>query len=515
MNDASIEAVFGKWDGERGAFMTRARECAAFTLPDVLPWQWSGLDADIYRPFQSLGSDGTANLVSKLLMALFPTGLPWFGHRPSIRLRASDASPEQLEEFADWLFLRDRLILEHMEAQHYRVAMRSLLEHVLVVGDTVGRITDDYEIQQYRKDHFVLRRNGRGRVRAVITKERVEAEELDDEVLARMAQTREELQKLSDERELWLYTMGERQRDGRWSIRQQILKQTVVESVEPVNPYLTPGYVELPGEHYSRSFIEERIGDLRSFNGLSKAILDAAAIAAKHNPVVDPTKNWVATDLETPNGAVLEGRVTGNVPDGIGYIRVEKSHDMAFALNQSDRIEKRLGKQLLLETAARREGERVTATEVMRTARELDGALGAAYARICGEIQQPYLDRITYQMERDRLLVPLPKPMDPAVDVQILTGMAAIRQTGDLEKLGAAMQLAGQMPGGLERIRFDEVVRQIFKALNLPIDKLLKTDDEIAAEREAALRQQGLVEAQSQAIQSAGSIAETAAKGAA
>ena len=111
----------------------------------------------------------------------------------------------------------------------------------------------------------------------------------------------------------------------------------------------------MDGEHYSRSYVEEYIGDLKTLEGLSKAIAEMSAIAAsviylvRPNGVTQPSKI-----MKTKNG----GFVTGNKED-VTCLSLDKTQDMQIAKMTADAIESRLSYAFMLNSAVQRSGERV------------------------------------------------------------------------------------------------------------------------------------------------------------
>lgn len=142
---------------------------------------------------------------------------------------------------------------------------------------------------------------------------------------------------------------------------------------------------KMDGEHYSRSYVEEYIGDLKTLEGLSKAIAEMSAIAAsviylvRPNGVTQPSKI-----MKTKNG----GFVTGNKED-VTCLSLDKTQDMQIAKMTADAIESRLSYAFMLNSAVQRSGERVTAEEIRYVANELEDTLGGIYSILSQELQLP------------------------------------------------------------------------------------------------------------------------------
>ena len=507
----SIKSDFDTANKQRQTVLDRLRACAAFTIPWVLPNDDIAETDEILQPYQALGAQGVENLVGKLLVSLFPTGTPWWSSRPSAEARAGDLPPDVLEAFANHLAARDLLIEGKLDSTNYRMAQRSALEQIIVLGNSMTRLTSDYQTRGYRPDQYVQRRIA-GKMVWLIVAEAADVLMLNDETLAKAALSRTDFEgKPIGERIKTIYTQAERQSDDRWVMTQELNEHEVQTSEEPSCPFFACGYREIPGESWSRGFVEARLGDLRSFNGLARAIVDLTVAAARCVPVADPRHGWKASDLTRPNGVVVLGKVEGSIPHGVGFLQSNKAQDISVAQHISDQIEKRLGKAFLLETFAQPEGERVTAAQIMRIARELEGALGGVYAHIADEIQKPFLARFIWQMEKDNLLPAMPETVQRGQRVTILTGIEALRRQAELERLLGAMQILSSIPGALEKLKFDVIAERILRYLGVETTNLIKTPEELQAEIEANAQQLLQTEAGKKAIETIGNVAEKAA----
>jgi len=507
----TIASDFDAAQAEREPVLTRAREYAAFTIPAVLPVEGQTEAQEHLRAYQSVGASGTENLVGRLLVALFPPGVPWWRFLPSAELEADESIPPgYLEAFAVKLYAREMVVQSKLDSTNYRMAERSALEDILVAGSSLTQLDDDYRLRRFRFDRWVQKRDGSAELLWIITREDKDVTRLSDEHLQKAGLDRATYEaKDHRERIKKLYTKIERQRLGGWVIRQELNKQTIAEREESgVCPYFVCGYRESGGEDYPRGFVEEKIGDLRSLNALAKSGLDCASVMSWILICYDPTKGWRSKDLLKESGSVIPGRVNGNIPDGIGILESNKARDLAGILSLAEVIEKRLGRAMLLESLAQPTGERVTAAQIMRIARELEGALGGVYAHIAEEMQRPLIGRIVQQMERDRILEPLPEELHSAVTTEVLTGIEALGRQLDLDKLLAGIQLLSTIPGGLDKLRLEVIADRILRHLAVDTNGIIKTPEEIQAElREAAARQiQG--EAASKAIDTIGNVIE-------
>ena len=513
----SLQSDFRQADEDRQQVLVRARDCAAFTIPTILPDTDINEDQDIVRPFQSLGAAALSNIVSKLLLAIFPSHYSWFRYKPVARVKSDRAvSPGMLRAFEGMLYARELQINSYMETTRYRPRMRTILEHVIAIGNALGQVLDNGRIAIHRFDHFVQRRNAGGDLLWTMTKEKQYITELSDEDLAKADVRREDIERKDEkDRTLDLYTRCRRDRadDKTWLIEQEINEHLIRgPSEETVTPYLTVGYIENTGDNYSRSFVEERLGALRSYNGLCEALLDFAVASANIWPAIDPADPFLKpSHLSKSRGKVLTARVVNGVVQGAGYVKMDKYPDFRVVFESAKRIEETLGKDFLLETEAQPTGDRVTATQIMRIARQLEGALGGVYSEIAGELQLPYHDRIVYQLERDNKLVRIPDRYKSLYEVEVLTGVEALGRQVDVERVRGAIQELVAIPGALERINIDALVELVFKGYGVDLQDLLKSAEQVQAERAAAQAEALQMSAGEQAVKSAGTLVEQTA----
>ena len=82
--------------------------------------------------------------------------------------------------------------------------------------------------------------------------------------------------------------------------------------------------VRVDTEDYGRSYCEEFLGDLKSIEGLSKALLESAAASSKVVFLVKPNALTKKRDLiESENGDIITG-----IRDDVATLQTEKQYDL-------------------------------------------------------------------------------------------------------------------------------------------------------------------------------------------
>ena len=149
----------------------------------------------------------------------------------------------------------------------------------------------------------------------------------------------------------------------------------------------------------------------------------------------------------------------------------------------------------------------MTAYQVQRVAMELEGALGGVYAPIADSMQVPLVDRLLYQLRKDNELPDLP---DDTVSIQAVTGVAALTRESDQGKLIQLLQTVAQLgPEAMSRFDMGNLLNLMVRQSGVFEPGIVKTDEQIQQEQQAAQQAAMEQQVQGQMLQSAGKIAET------
>lgn len=524
---AKLSEQYQQCRSEDTTLIDRARICAALTKPWILPPESHPIGDKLPEPFSSLGARGINNLEGRLLLALFPPGLPFFRLRPAAKFRNDPTiPPELLQEFDRRLFLAELVIQSKLEANQYarrshtrragfRSRMRAAITEVLVTGDSLVEITDQYTLVVHRRDSYVTRRDTAGNVLHHITVQKIDPLSLDDDDLAAAGMSPEEqAAKQSHERLVDLYTgVHWEPRKRVWSLRQEINGKTIREWEEQVTPFMAIPYELPPGEHYGRGLIETNLGDLRSMNELTERILDFAGLASKHLTAIDYSSQVLPRDLASPTGSIIQARVQGGVVQDIGLLSANKLGDFQVVQATREAIRRDLSTVMLMEAESTPRGERVTAYQVERVAMELEGALGGVYAPLADACQIPLIERLIYMLRRDLQFDRLPDS-DEAIEVEAITGIAALSREGDHSRLLGLLGTIGQLgPEAASRLNMGALLDLLMRQVGIYEPGLVKSEEQIAAEAAAMQEAQMGMRLVDEGAKAIGSIAANSAKG--
>ena len=257
-------------------------------------------------------------------------------------------------------------------------------------------------------------------------------------------------------------------------------------STAPKNasPWLVLTFNSVDGEQYGRGRVEEFLGDLKSLEGLSQALVEGAAAASKVIFLVSPSSTTKpATIAKAGNGAIVQGRA-----EDVQVVQVGKTADFSTAAQMAQTIERRLLEAFLVMNV--RNAERVTAEEVRLTQLELEQQLGGIFSLLTTSFLIPYLDRTLLVLQRSNELPKLPKDV---VRPAIVAGVNALGRGQDREALTMFVQTIAQTLGPESLMKFInplEAIKRLAAAQGIDVLNLVRTEAQLAEQKEEAMQMQ-------------------------
>ncbi len=389
---------------------------------------------------------------------------------------------------------------------------RQMLQQVLVTGDCLEHMDDDLRVSVYRRDQWVAKRTTSGDLLHIGLLQEIDAATLTEEQRAALPL---EPEKYSDadpsKRMVEMYTFQRWQHDTRkWLVQQEIKDTIFHEFDDAVAHYWTTPYDLVAGEQYGRGFAELLLlGQLRGLNSLESRLLDWAGMASKMVPVTDYSSLVRPADLSKRTGEPIKARVQGGEVQDVAFLSVNKVADFQVVTASVDRMETNLGKVMATESEVTPRGDRVTREQVMRVGAEIDAATGGVFSEIADDNQVPTLRRATDVLERHYGLKSLP---EGSTSTQVLTGLAALAAQNRLNKALQFVGVAGQLgEQAIARINPGKAMEIAASTTGVAEPGLIYTEAEIEQQRAAAMQAALTEQAGSQAIESAGAIAEAGA----
>lgn len=486
-----IKARYENLTHRREAFLQRARDAAALTIPTTLPPEGTTGTTDLVSPYQGLGARGVNNLTNRLLLTMFPANSPFFKFMIDEATLAALGAPEDVQtEIDQSLVQMERQILQEMEVDHVRIAEFEALEHLVIGGNACLYYPEEGRARIFPLSQYVVERDGMDKIGALITVEEISWEAVPQAMQAALTADGHGSDP-EGARNLELYTgVWWDQNAGLYRSKQQLNGRDVPGSEGSYRPDLLPWqahrYIKISGEDYGRGAVEPHIGDLRALESLTKASVEGAAAAARILVLVDPGSPTRKVDLEeAPNGAVVTGR-----EQDVTFLQASKSGDLAIARDLMQRLEERLSFAFLLNSAVQRSGERVTAEEIRTMTSELEATLGGSFSMMALDMQLPLVRLILGRLERDGKTPEFPEGI---VRPSIVTGLEALGRGSDFNRLTQYLQtLQGTIgPEAIDRyVNVSEVTLRLANAAGIDSTDLIKSPEQVAQEQQIAQQQQ-------------------------
>ena len=482
----TAKSRYDNLSSDRSQFLTEAEDATKLTLPYLIRGHedyQKGMK-QLKTPWQSVGAKGVVALASKLSLSLVPPQTSFFKLQVDESQLGEQFEP-QIKSELDLSFAKiERTILDAIAASDDRVVIHQALQH-LVVGGNALIFMAKTGLKLYPLNRYVIERDGNGDVIEIITKERINKDLIPN--YDSDAVTDEE-----DDNEIDVYTHVKRD-NNRFVWHQEVDGKRLPNSQgkAPVDstPWLPLRFNTVDGEAYGRGRVGQFIGDLKSLEALSQAIVEGSAAAAKVVFTVSPSSTTKPQTLaQAGNGAIVQGR-----PDDIGVIQVGKTADFATALQHMQTLEKRLNEAFLILSV--RQSERTTAEEVRMTQMELEQQLGGLFGLLTVEFLVPYLNRKLSVFQKTGEIPRIPKGMVKPI---IVAGINSLGRGQDVQALGQFLQTIAQTMGPeaiATYINSEEVVKRLAAAQGIDVLNLVKSMQEVQEEQQQAATQQAEMEA--------------------
>ena len=468
----------------RTEFLDTAVDCSELTLPYLIRDDTNTKQSfkRLPSPWQSVGAKAVVTLAAKLMLALLPPQTSFFKLQVRDDKLGEELPPEVRSELDLSFSKMERIVMDYIAASSDRVVIHQALKHLIVGGNALLFMGKE-GLKNFPLNRFVVNRDGNGNVLEIVTKELI-SRKLLDKVLIPEPQPNsptDDSKNMDDDVEVYTYVKLE-EKSGRWVWHQEC-DDKIIEgsrSTAPKNatPWLVLRFNSVDGEDYGRGRVEEFLGDLRSLNALSQALVEGSAAAAKVVFLVSPSSTTKpATLAQAGNGAIVQGR-----PEDVGVVQVGKTADFQTAANMAAAIEKRFGEAFLQLNI--RQSERTTAEEVRLTQLELEQQLGGIFSLLTVEFLVPYLDRTLLVLQRSGQLPKIPKNI---VRPQIVAGVNALGRGQDRESLTQFIMTIAQTLGPEALMRYvdpSEAIKRLAAAQGIDVLNLIKTPEQMQEEME-------------------------------
>ena len=470
---------------ERTQFLDEAEQAAELTLPYlILKDQYSKGMRHLPTPWQSVGAKGAVTLASKLMLAMLPVQTSFFKLQVDESQLGEDFGPQVKSEL-DLSFAKiERTILEAIAASNDRVVVHEALLHLVVAGNALIFMGKE-GLKLYPLNRFVVERDGNGNVIEIVTKETIAKRLIEDQLPEDILKEYDTIVDGSDENveECDIYTHVTRDNNRYvWhqEVHGKVLPKSYGKAPVDITPWIALRFNSVDGEDYGRGRVGQFIGDLKSLEALSQALVEGSAAAAKVVFTVSPSSTTKPSTLANAgNGAIVQGR-----PDDIGVVQVGKTADFKTAFEMMQQLERRINDAMLVMQV--RQSERTTAEEVRLTQMELEQQLGGLFSLLTTEFLLPYLNRLLNQFQKTGKIPRLPKDI---VKPTIVAGVNALGRGQDRESLGQFLTVISQTMGPEAVQKFinpEEVIKRLAASQGIDVLNLVKSMQEIQGQEQQA-----------------------------
>jgi hypothetical protein len=441
-----------------------------------------------------MGARGCNVITSKIMMALFPVNTSFF------KLQVSDgefvANPQLnskiRSEVDASLAKMERIVNQSITGGLDRVILTQGIRHSVATGN--GLLFDSKDgLKFYPLDRYVCVRNGVGLPVEIVTVEGVDR----DTLPARFRADKKNVNGVQkdaagpstvaevslEENEVLVYTWA-KVTDGQWRWYQEI-DGIKLEKSEGQCPADAPAWIPIrfnivDGENYGRGRIEEFVGDLKSLEGLTQALVEGSAEAVKIRYLLNPGAITKPDAFATAkNGDILVGR-----PEDLVAVQLGKQADMATAFQMAQALIKSLSEAFLILSV--RQSERTTAEEVRAVQQEVMEQLSGIMGTLTTEVAVPFLKRRLSVLQRKGQLPRLPKGLVLPTVVAGLDGIGRGQDREALLRVATTIQQALGPEVFAQKINVNEFIKRLFTSDGIdPVGLIISQEDQDKARQEA------------------------------
>jgi len=497
-----LEGRYKTLSSTRNQYLDRGREYSRFTLPYILPDTEGIQAADANQHgYQGIGARSVNHLANKLTTSLFPVQRSFFKlefeSEAKAALQAAGYDPTSLSELLVEAENRVDSLQNKMAA---RVAYVDAFKSLLISGNVLMYIPKEEKLQAIKLNRYCCRRNTSGGLVELIIEEKKHFSSMSDEIQSILKKLKGEGVCKRDE-EVTLYTWICRIDREKFGVAQSCLG-VQIKPFQEINeedlPWIPLMWNYTNGEDYGRGLVEDHAGDFYVIEILSEAIAKGMVLMAdikyflREGSIID-----IDAVVNSPTGEWIHGNI-----EDIGVLQLEKYADFTPISEVLNKYERRVGQAFLLNSAVRRDAERVTTVELRIDAQELETSLGGVYSLLAQTLQAP----LAYRYLKE---VGFPLPKEDVIP-QIVTGLAALGRIGDLDKIKQfteLMQLPQTWPGPVqERTKWDVYAREVAAGLSMKMPWMMSQEEweEKMKQQQKAQEQAAMLQAGTGMVEKAG-----------
>lgn len=504
LHDLTLKDRFKRYDGERSPIRAKVAEYASLTLPWIMPAvdrTQERQSEELPVPAGSIGARAVNHLANKIATSLFIPSMPF------MKLDVTEAGYVQAEQIdglsraaLDTLLAKvEHEAISSINAAQHRAQSVLAVKQAIITGNALLYYPEDGAVQVYNFHDYVWKRNMEGEVVEFLTCERVNTEQLTPELNKQLED--KNLKPIHDHVSVEIFTRVHRKYTG---INKYVWKvQQAIEDIElDIDNDLDAQYKadELPwmfitwnlarGEDYGRGLIEDYYYAFEAHRILSASQMRMFAIMANKKFFVEPgavtNPEMLNRITESPPGSFHE------LPKDSVWTIEHVDAEVSVVYEKIQALEREIAQSFLLNSAAVREAERVTAEEIRMQVQELETSFGGIYSKLATDWQVP-LGKLLLVRVKAKDILDIPE-----VTMTVVTGIEAMSRMGELENVRTLLSdmagIGSMAPTVLERLKLSDLWMLMASLRGIDAFKIIYTDKEFQelkqAEQEQAMQQQ-------------------------
>lgn len=504
INKLDAKKTYSDLQGKSSDFMTLAVSCSELTIPNFV---YDGDDVPISTDnglFTSAGTKGLEELISNLMITLFPPGKSFYYLTPNqeISTEVSQLTAENGKSLLEKdLMMPISYTSRLFDSMRLREDIHSALKVAAMGGGSLLKIdfentekSKHYTLNNYRCTTNELTKQ----IEEFVIREKINYSSLDSEILKELNVDEEQMNK---EAELYTHCKFDAT-EKKYIVYQQIdeikIKDSQVEYDQDTLPYIHIVINKVYGSSYGFGLVYSTYADLKNLNETSKSLVDHSIQNSMTRYFLDPTGQTRLQDvLNSKNGDIIRGRasdLTGMQPTA--------TTQSVTTMNFVQYLEQKISKYFMSKQVDYGNRDRVTSTEILNNASSIDSGMGGLYSSISPQIQLPLAKLLLKHSGAE-------KGLFDETDIKIITGLEAINQgkeaTSLMSFINAMAVMAQYKPDAFAAIDLNEYTKRVAVANQIDPTGLIISQQEMQQrqiqEQQQQLAMQGAQGAVDNALQ--------------
>lgn len=477
-------------NGERKDFLDRARKNSYYTDKSIMPEEGSTSSTKYQKIFTNIGLIYQRKYIAKYSNWMIPTNRTFFKSDLTKKEEKNifKENPAQLPIIQDSLFTRDKSVQQYINSSMVRDDFNFLLENDTVVGTCIFNQNKEGQWRVIQLDSFVLESDTFNNILTMIIKEVIDYDLLPKEIQSQInlndtadIDTDIGLSGHSglDRKEFELYTRI--YKDGKnWVLYQEC--QDIVFGIKKYKKDTLPfipsfGKNSKKNETYGRAITDGIADTLETIQVMEKISQQSAITMSDIKYLV---KRGVSIDLteltESPSGTFVYAD-----PDSIKALQTNKTYDVQPLMNKIIELKQEV-KEFFMAVITR-DAERVVTREIAVQEKEVDLELVADFSRKSESVLLPFIKLNILYMEKNDLITEIPRE---DIEITIITGIDSYGKNQNLQNLMSYSEIVSNNEQLAARMDWGEFNRRLGNLLDIEMDGLVKSDETMAKEQQAA-----------------------------